>query len=46
MNIDPDTTLLYEDRDTMCALVYAMVYVENGQHIQMAEIVRAYQIVN
>lgn len=46
MNIGPDTPLLYEDRDTMCALVYAMVYVENGQHIQMAEIVRAYQIVN
>ena len=46
MNIDPDTPLLYEDRDTMCALVYAMIYVENGQHIQMAEIVRAYQIVN
>lgn len=46
MNIDPDTPLLYEDRDTMCALVYAMIYVENGQHIQMAEIVRAYQMVN
>ena len=46
MNIDPDTPLLYEDRDTMCALVYAMIYVENGQHIQMAEIVKAYQIVN
>lgn len=46
MNIDPDTPLLYEDQDTMCALVYAMVYVENGRHIQMAEIVRAYRIVN
>lgn len=46
MNINPDTPLLYEDQDTMCALVYAMVYVENGQYIQMAEIVRAYQIVN
>ena len=46
MNIDPDTPLLYEDQDTICALVYEMVYVENGQHIQMAEIVRAYQMVN
>ena len=46
MNIEQDTQLLYEDRVTMCALVYAMVYVENGQHIQMAEIVRAYQMVN
>ena len=46
MNINPDTPLLYEDQDTMCALVYAMVYVENGQHIQMEEIVKAYQMVN
>lgn len=46
MNIDPGTPLIYEDRGTMCALVYAMIYVENGQHIQMAEIVKAYQIVN
>lgn len=29
----------------MCALVYGMVYEENGQHIAMAEIVRAYQMV-
>lgn len=46
MNISPDTPLLYEDKDTICNLVYEMVYVENGQHIQMAEIVRAYQMVN
>lgn len=46
MNISPDKPLLYEDQDTMCALVYEMVYEENGQHIAMAEIVRAYQMVN
>lgn len=46
MNITPDTPLLYEDRGTMCALVYEMVYVENGQHIQMSEIVAAYRIAN
>ena len=46
MNIDQDTTLLYEDKNTICTLVYEMVYVENGQHIQMAEIIRAYQMVN
>lgn len=46
MNIEPDTPLRYEDKDTMCALVYAMVYVENGQHIALTEIVRAYQMVN
>lgn len=46
MNINPDTPLLYEDQDTICTLVYEMVYVENRQHIQMEEIVRAYQMVN
>lgn len=46
MNIAPDTPLHYKDRETMCALVYAMVYVENGQHIQMSEIVAAYRIAN
>lgn len=46
INIDPDTPLLYEDQNTMCALVYEMVYVENGQHIQMSEIVAAYRIAN
>lgn len=46
MNIEPDTPLLYEDQNTMCALVFTMVYVENGQHVKMTEIVRAYQMVN
>ena len=46
MNIDPYTPLHYEDRSKMCALVYEMVYVENGQHIQMTEIVAAYNIAN
>ena len=46
MNITPNTPLLYGDRGTMCALVYEMVYEENGQHIDRAEIVRAYQMVN
>ena len=46
MNITPDTPLLYEDKNRMCALVYEMVYVENGQHIQMSEIVAAYRIAN
>lgn len=46
MNITPDTPLHYEDKNRMCALVYEMVYVENGQHIQMSEIVAAYRIAN
>lgn len=46
MNVSPDTPLLFEDKNTICNLVYEMVYVENGQHIQMAEIVSAYQMVN
>lgn len=46
MNISPDTPLLYEDQNTICNLVYEMVYVENGQHIQMSEIVAAYRIAN
>lgn len=46
MNMEPDTPLLYEDQDTICTLVYEMVYVENGQHIKMAEIVAAYRIAN
>lgn len=46
MNITPDTPLLYEDKNRICALVYEMVYVENGQHIQMSEIVAAYRIAN
>lgn len=46
MNINPDTPLIYEDKNRMCALVYEMIYVENGQHIQMSEIVAAYRIAN
>ena len=46
MNIAPDTPLLYEDKNRICALVYEMVYVENGQRIQMSEIVAAYRIAN
>ena len=46
MNIAHDTQLHYEDKDRMCALVYEMVYEENGQHIPMTEIVTAYRIAN
>lgn len=46
MNISPDTPLLYEDKNTICNLVYEMVYVENGQHIKMSEIVAAYRMAN
>lgn len=46
MNVAPDTPLLYKDKNRMCALVYEMVYEENGQHIQITEIVKAYQMVN
>lgn len=46
MNIEPDTPLLYEDKSRMCALVYEMIYEENGQHIKMTEIVTAYRIAN
>lgn len=46
MNVAQNTPLIFEDRGIMCALVYEMVYEENGQHIDRAEIVRAYQMVN
>lgn len=46
MKVAPDKPLLYEDRGTMCSLVYEMVYEENGQYIKKTEIVRAYQMVN
>lgn len=46
MNIDPDTPLHYEDKSRMCDLVYEMVYEENGQNVQMTEIVIAYRMVN
>lgn len=43
MKVAPNKPLLYEDMVTMCTLVYEMVYEENGQHIHMTEIVKAYQ---
>lgn len=42
MNVAPDKTFGYEDKDTMCKLVAAMAFVECGQHIDEREIEKGY----
>ena len=42
MNIIPETTISYEDKDTMCKLVAAMAFVECGQHVDEREIEKGY----
>lgn len=44
MGVQPDTVLSFEDRDIMCALVSAMCQVECGQRVDMAHIVKGYNI--
>lgn len=40
----PETILRVDDRDTITRLVRAMIYVENGQHIDFDIIQRAYTL--
>lgn len=42
--IDPDETILYEDKPTMCALVRAMAHVEVGQSLPLADLEKAYDL--
>lgn len=42
--INPDETILYEDKPTMCALVRAMARVEVGRSIPLADIEKAYDL--
>ncbi len=44
MHITSDTQVDYGDRDTMCALVQAMAYVEVGEVIPLQTIIDAYKI--
>ena len=44
MHITSDTQVDYGDRDTMCALVQAMAYVEVGDEIPLQTIIDAYNI--
>lgn len=44
MHITSDTQVDYGDRDTMCALVQAMAYVEVGEVIPLQNIIDAYKI--
>lgn len=42
MNYDPDAEIRFEDRDTMCALVNSMIFVENGMTCDLDIIKKAY----
>lgn len=44
MNLDPDTPINYEDKETMCALVSAMIKVECGKAVPMAKIEKGYSL--
>lgn len=44
MHITSDVQIDYGDRDTMCALVQAMAYVEVGEVIPLQNIIDAYKI--
>lgn len=44
MNIAPDTELKFEDAETMCKLVDAMVRVECGQPIDEKKIIQGYRM--
>lgn len=44
MGIDPDTEILFEDRDTMMKLVDAMIRVECGQSISEDVIYKGYDL--
>lgn len=40
----PNTTIQYEDKNTMCKLVGAMAFVECGQRIEVSEIEKGYSL--
>ena len=40
----PNTTIQYEDEETMCKLVDAMAFVECGQRIEVSEIINGYSL--
>lgn len=40
----PNTTIQYEDKDTMCKLVGSMAFIECGQRIEVSEIVKGYSL--
>lgn len=42
--INPDETILFEDKPTMCALVQAMARVEVGQSLPLADIEKGYDL--
>lgn len=44
MNLDPDTPIAYEDWNTMCKLVDAMITVECGQPVDKLTIGKAYRM--
>lgn len=44
MELTPDTPLLYEDKATMCALVEAMTFYENGQTVELKTINESYDM--
>lgn len=43
-HLDPGAPILYEDKATMCALVAAMAYMENGVIIDGSLVARAYDM--
>ena len=42
--IDPDTQLVYSDKDQMCRLVAAMILVENGCPVDTSKIEKGYTL--
>ena len=42
--IDPDTQLVYSDKDQMCRLVAAMILVENGCPVDTSKIEKGYAL--
>lgn len=44
MNLDPDTPIAYEDENTMCKLIDAMIIVECGQPVDKLTIGKAYRM--
>lgn len=44
MKLDADAEIHYEDKDTMCKLVDAMIRVECGQPVDMAKIEKGYSV--
>lgn len=45
VSLSPYEPIKFEDKETMCKIVNAMVFVENGQRVDMELIERAYDIV-